>query len=277
MVRSFFAPVAVALLFAMPTSADRRHDDGADGVRNSSMWTETESRNSSRSGKSLTGISESKGKIRIDGKKGKGGSAAYVSTWQVDWTDGFVLEFEHELSCSRPKKIDQSATSGLAMGFGAFDAAAGWADGINVAVVRTKTGRTLQVSVRSAGVAVDSQSVQLDSGAHDLTIVWTSVAGAISMDVVADGSATPLVTVDGIETWFAGHEAEGMGISLFGTSSGKFKFESTFDDVSFSGDDYDDSDDAGYDDDDGADDADEDGSDDSNDSDEADGDHGSDD
>jgi len=270
MVRSFFAPVAVALLFAVPTSADRRHDDGSDGVRDSSMWTQTESRNSSREGKSLTGISESKGKIRIDGKKGKGGSAAYVSAWEVDWTDGFVLEFEHELSCGRPKKAEQSATSGLALGFGTFDAAAGWTDGINVNVVRSTAGRSLQVSVRIGGVAVDSQSVQLDSGAHDLSIVWTSVAGAISMDVMADGSVTPLVSVDGIETWFAGHEAEGMGISLFGTSSGKFKFESSFDDVSYSGDDYDDSDDAGYDDDDGADDADEDGSDDSDDSDESD-------
>lgn len=265
MVRPFFASVAVALLFAMPTSADRRHDDGADGVRNSSMWSETESRNSSRSGKSLTGISESKGKIRIDGKKGKGGSAAYVSAWEVDWTDGFVLEFEHELSCGRPKTGDQSAKSGLAMGFGAFDAASGWAHGINVAVVRTATGRSLEVSVRIDGAQVDSASVQLDSGAHDLYISWTSVAGAVSMDVLADGSATPLLSLDGIETWFAGHEAEGMGISLFGTSSAKFKFESTFDDVTFSGDDYDDSDDEGYDDDDGADDDDEDGSDDSDD------------
>lgn len=274
MVRSFFASVAVACLFTMPSFADRRHDDGADGVRNSSMWSQTQSRNSSREGKSLTGISESKGKIRIDGKKGKGGSAAYVSAWEVDWTDGFVLEFEHELACVKPKSVAQSATSGLAMGFGTFDAAAGWTDGINVNVVRSTAGRSLQVSVRIGGVAVDSQSVQLDSGAHDLSIVWTSVAGAVSMDVMADGSSTPLVSVDGIETWFAGHEAEGMGISLFGTSSGKFKFESTFDNVSFSGDDYNDSDDAGYDDDDGADDADEDGS---GDSDSSDDDHGSDD
>jgi uncharacterized membrane protein YkoI len=52
-----------------------------------------------------------------------------------------------------------------------------------------------------------------------------------------------------------------MGVSLFGTSVGNFKFEASFDDVSFSGDDYtdDDSDDSGFNDDDGADDADEDG------------------
>ena len=91
------------------------------------------------------------------------------------------------------------------------------------------------------------------------------------MDVLADGSATPLLSLDGIETWFAGHEAEGMGISLFGTSSAKFKFESTFDDVTFSGDDYDDIDDEGYDDgaddDDGSDDSDDDSDDDDSDDD----------
>jgi uncharacterized membrane protein YkoI len=50
-----------------------------------------------------------------------------------------------------------------------------------------------------------------------------------------------------------------MGVSLFGTSAGNFKFEASFDDVSFSGDDYNDSDDSSFDDDDGSDDADEDG------------------
>jgi uncharacterized membrane protein YkoI len=81
----------------------------------------------------------------------------------------------------------------------------------------------------------------------------------VSLDVQLDGSISPLVTLSGLESRFAGHEAEGMGVSLFGTSTGNFKFEASFDDVSFSGDDHDDEDDSGFDDDDGADDADEDG------------------
>ena len=81
----------------------------------------------------------------------------------------------------------------------------------------------------------------------------------MSLDVQVDGSISPLVTLSGLESRFAGREAEGMGVSLFGTSAGNFKFEASFDDVSFSGDDYDDDDDSGFDDDDGADDADEDG------------------
>jgi hypothetical protein len=242
-----------------PCYAERRNDDGNDGTRDDSLWSETESRDSSKSGKSKCGISERSGKIRIDSKKGKGGSAAYQSTWSVDWTDSFVMEFEHELKSSRPKKTSQSATSGMALGFGTFNAASGWTDGVNLVVTRTKAERTLTASVRVAGVVVEFDSATLATGAHDFKLVWTSFGGAVSLDVQLDGSTTPLVSLTGLETRFAGHEAEGMGVSLFGTSAGNFKFEASFDDVSFSGDDYNDSDDSGFDDDDGADDADEDG------------------
>ena len=250
--------VLCVVVSASPCYAERRNDDGT-GTRDDSLWSETESRDSSRSGKSKCGISESAGKIRIDSKKGKGGSAAYQSVWTVDWTDSFVIEFEHELKSSRPSKTSQSATSGMALGFGTFNAASGWTDGVNVVVTRTKAERTLTASVRVAGAQVASQTATLEPGAHDFKLVWTSVGGAVSLDVQLDGSISPLVTLSGLETRFAGREAEGMGVSLFGTSAGNFKFEASFDDVSFSGDDYNDSDDSGFDDDDGADDADEDG------------------
>ena len=251
--------VVCAVVSVNPCYAERRNDDGNDGTRDDSLWSETESRDSSRSGKSKCGISESSGKIRIDSKKGKGGSAAYQSTWDVDWTDSFVIEFEHELKSGRPGKTSQSATSGMALGFGTFNAASGYLDGVNLVVTRTKYERTLTASVRVAGVVVDSATANLATGAHDLKLVWTSFGGAVSLDVQLDGDTTSLLSLTGLETRFAGHEAEGMGVSLFGTSAGNFKFEASFDDVSFSGDDYNDSDDSGFDDDDGADDADEDG------------------
>ena len=251
--------VVCAVVSVNPCYAERRNDDGNDGTRDDSLWSETESRDSSRSGKSKCGISESAGKIRVDSKKGKGGSAAYQSTWDVDWTDSFVIEFEHELKSGRPGKTSQSATSGMALGFGTFNAASGYLDGVNLVVTRTKYERTLTASVRVAGVVVDSATANLATGAHDLKLVWTSFGGAVSMDVQLDGDTTSLLSLTGLETRFAGHEAEGMGVSLFGTSAGNFKFEASFDDVSFSGDDYNDSDDSGFDDDDGADDADEDG------------------
>ena len=251
--------VVCAVVTSTSSFAERRHDDGADGVRDDSLWSETESRDSSRSGKSKCGISESAGKIRIDSKKGKGGAAAYKSAWEVDWTDSFVFEFEHELKSGRPSKTTQSAISGLALGFGTFSAETGWTDGVNLSVTRTKTERVLVASVRVGGVEVDSESANLAIGAHDFKLVWTSFGGAVSFAVQVDGSTTPLLTVSGLETRFAGHEAEGMGVSLFGTSTGNFKFEASFDDVSFSGDDHDDVDDDGFDDDDGDDDADEDG------------------
>jgi hypothetical protein len=251
--------VVCAVVSVNPCYAERRNDDGNDGTRDDSLWSETESRTDSRSGKSKCGISESSGKIRIDSKKGKGGSAAYQSTWSVDWTDSFVMEFEHELKSSRPKKTSQSATSGMALGFGTFNAASGWTDGVNLVVTQTKTERTLTASVRVAGVVVDSATANLATGAHDFKLVWTSFGGAVSLAVQLDGSTTTLLSLAGLETRFAGHEADGMGVSLFGTSAGNFKFEASFDDVSFSGDDYNDDDDSGFDDDDGSDDADEDG------------------
>jgi hypothetical protein len=251
--------VVCAVVSVNPCYAERRNDDGNDGTRDDSLWSEAESRTNSRSGKSKCGISESSGKIRIDSKKGKGGSAAYQSTWSVDWTDSFVMEFEHELKSSRPKKTSQSATSGMALGFGTFNAASGWTDGVNLVVTQTKTERTLTASVRVAGLVVETDTATLATGAHDFKLVWTSFGGAVSLDVQLDGSTTPLVSLTGLETYFAGHEAEGMGVSLFGTSLGNFKFEASFDDFSFSGDDYNDSDDSSFDDDDGSDDADEDG------------------
>lgn len=162
--------VVCAVVSASPCYAERRNDDGT-GTRDDSLWSEIESQTYSGSGKSKCGISESAGKIRIDSKKGKGGSAAYQSTWDVDWTDSFVMEFEHELKSGRPRKTAQSATSGMALGFGTFNAAIGWTDGVNLVVMQTKYARTLTASVRVAGVVVDSATANLATGAHDFKLV----------------------------------------------------------------------------------------------------------
>jgi uncharacterized membrane protein YkoI len=253
--------VVCAVVSVNPCYAERRNYND-DGTRDESLWSEQESRTNSKSGKSKCGISESSGKIRIDSKKGKGGSAAYESQWKMDWTDSFVMEFEHELKSGRPKKTSQSATSGIALGFGDLDPATGYLDGVNLEVKRTKLERTLTASVRVDGEVVDFDTVDLvDSVARDFKLVWTSVGGVVSLDVQLNGNPMPVLSLTGLQTHFEGHEAEGMRVSLFGTSAGNFKFESSFDDVFVSGDDYndDDADDSGFDDDDGADDADEDG------------------
>jgi uncharacterized membrane protein YkoI len=242
-----------------PCYAERRNYND-DGTRDDSLWSETQSRDSSRSGKSKCGISERADKIRIDSKKGKGGSAAYESKWLMDWTDSFVIEFEHELKSGRPKKTSQSATSGIALGFGLLNPASGFPDGVNVVVSQTKAARTLTATVRVAGAVVKTEKVNIGSGAHDFKLVWTSVGGAVSLDVQRGVSTTTLVSLTGLEDRFYGYEDEGMGVSLFGTSSGNFKFEASFDNFSCSGDDQDDLNDDGFDDDDdGFDDDDEDG------------------
>ena len=251
--------VLCAAVLVSPCYAERRQDDASNPTRDASLWSETESQTYSGPGKYKCGISEKSGKIRIDSSKGKGGSAAYKSAWIVDWTDSFVIEFEHELKSSRPSKTSQSATSGVALGFGTFDAASGWRDGVNVVVSRTRSARTVTATVRVNGLQVVSQTANLATGAHDFKLVWTSFGGAVSMAVQLDGSSSPLLTLSGLESRFAGLVDKGMGVSMFGTSAGNFKFEASFDDFSFSGDDYNDSDDSEFDDDDGDDDADEDG------------------
>ena len=250
--------VLCAAVLVSPCYAERRQDDATNPTRDPS-WSETESQTYSGSGKSKCGISEKAGKIRIDSSKGKGGSAAYKSAWIVDWTDSFVIEFEHELKSSRPSKTSQSATSGVALGFGTFDAASGWRDGVNVVVSRTRSARTVTATVRVNGLQVVSQTANLATGAHDFKLVWTSFGGAVSMAVQLDGSSSPLLTLSGLESRFAGLVDKGMGVSMFGTSAENFKFEASFDDFSFSGDDFNDDDDIDFDDDDGDDDADEDG------------------
>ena len=251
--------ILCAVVLVSPCYAERRQDDASNPTRDASLWSETESQTYSGPGKYKCGISEKSGKIRIDSSKGKGGSAAYKSAWIVDWTDSFVIEFEHELKSSRPSKTSQSATSGVALGFGTFDAASGWRDGVNVVVSRTRSARTVTATVRVNGLQVVSQTANLATGAHDFKLVWTSFGGAVSMAVQLDGSSSPLLTLSGLESRFAGLVDKGMGVSMFGTSAGNFKFEASFDDFSFSGDDYNDSDDSEFDDDDGDDDADEDG------------------
>jgi hypothetical protein len=177
----------------------------------------------------------------------------------MDWTDSFVIEFEHELKSGRPKKTSQSATSGIALGFGLLNPASGFPDGVNVVVSQAKAARTLTARVRVAGAVVKTEEVTIGSGAHDLKLVWTSVGNVVSLDVQLNGNPVPVLSLTGLETPFYGHEAEGMGVSLFGTSSGNFKFEASFDSVSVSGDDQNDADDSDFDDDDGFDDDDEDG------------------
>ena len=250
--------VLCAAVLVSPCYAERRQDDATNPMRDPS-WSETESQTISGPGKYKCGISEKSGKIRIDSSKGKGGSAAYKSAWIVDWTDSFVIEFEHELKSSRPSKTSQSATSGVALGFGTFDAASGWRDGVNVVVSRTRSARTVTATVRVNGLQVVSQTANLATGAHDFKLVWTSFGGAVSMAVQLDGSSSPLLTLSGLESRFAGLVDKGMGVSMFGTSAENFKFEASFDDFSFSGDDFNDDDDIDFDDDDGDDDADEDG------------------
>lgn len=249
---TFFAALAVAFV-SSGASADRRGDDASDNRTDDSMWQISQSYSSSTSAdRRKCRIEEKRSKIRVSSKSGRGGYAAYTSVWTVDWTDSFALEYENELRSSRPRRDDQSATTGLAMGFGAFSSESGFPDGVNVETVRTKTTRELRVTLRTAGTSIVLASAPIEAGVHEFDVAWVATAAGTASLVVRvddDGFSAPTLNVGGFETYFAGREAEGMSIALFGSSTGKFKFESSFDDFGYDGDDYsDDGDDDSWDD-----------------------------
>ncbi len=254
--QSIVAASALALLVSLvasplaPSRADDRNDDFADGSRDTSLWNETESWVNQGNKKKKCKIEEKSGEIQVNATGGKGGSAAYTSAWQVDWTDSFSIEFDHELIASKPKKASKGAISGLSIGFGTFTLSEGFTTGVSVQVVQAKSGRTVQLVARR-GSQTRLDSATISSGDHSFTVSWVATSdGTVSVFVYRDGSANPVVSLDGIESTFAGKTGVGATAAFFGRSKGNWKFRSDFDDVAISSDDWDDSDDSGFDDDD---------------------------
>jgi len=254
----------IATVLALATTAvavaDRRIDNASTAQRNNTFWSETESGGTTPSRQGKCVVEQVGGKIRINALGGRGGSAAYRSRWLNDWSDGFTVAYKAEFRSGTPATESQSARTGIALGFGTFSSASGYQDGINVQLSRTRSvGRRLQIVARQAGVETVLQSAYIAAGEHQYRLSWQSVGSTITLQVFVDGSATPLLSASGLESRFAGMTASGMGVALFGSSAGNFKFENMFDNVKVSGDDHDDSDDNGWDDNDGIDDDDEDG------------------
>jgi len=253
----------IAALLALASTAtalaDRRVDNASTSQRNNTFWSETESGGNTPSTINKCVIEQVGGKIRINSLGGRGGSAAYRSRWVNDWTDSFTLEYEAEFRSGTPASTAQYARTGLAMGFGTFSSINGYSTGAHVQVTRTRTSRRLEIITRVDGAVVDVQSAWIAAGVHNYKLAWRSVGSTATLDVYVDGSATPLLSASGFESHFGAFTGTGMGIALFGSSAGNFKFENKFDNLRLSGDDHDDSDDSGWDDDDGIDDDDEDG------------------
>lgn len=257
---SIAASAMFALVVASAASAERRIEDATNPARNDLWWAEVESGGPAPAQQGKCTIQELGGKVRITSLQGRGGSATYRSRWALDWTDSFVVKFEHQLSSGVPANNVQSATSGVALGFGLLDPGAGWTDGVNVQARRTRTASRLELVVRRNGGVTGLSFVHLPPGAlQQVRLAWTSIGGAVSLRVMVGSSSAPVLSVDGLQSRFSGREGQGMGVSMFGSSTANFRFESSFDNFEVSGDDHDDADDSAFDDDDGMHDDDEDG------------------
>ncbi len=253
--------VPVALFLSSAVMADRRSDDAADSVRDSSLWAERESYRTSGSGRKKAKVSETGGAIQIDSMRGKGGGAAYLSAWSSDWTDSFSVTLDASFTAPAATKNSRSAFSGVGFGFdgeNAYNIAQGYRTGVQLEMQQTKAaGRTIQLVARKNGQVVKQSAKRaLANGVHGVELAWIAnpVSHHITLQVFLDGAvATPYLELTGFDQVYSGRQSQGINMSLFGYSTGNQKFASTFDNVEWFGDeqgDDGDSDDAGWDDDD---------------------------
>ncbi len=257
MLRRIAAAASLTLGAASVAIADRLPDAFNDTTRNGTLWTEAESA-------SATGckVAETGTKLRFT-SQGLASGASYFFTKRIDWNDGFVIDWSQSANISPSIYATRNGRAGLALGWGAFDNRTGFSEGINVEVVRTKTWRRLVLSLRKGGATVDTAAVTIGTFEYDYRLVVSSGIG-ISIDVFRDGEASPVLSMDGLETVFGNRMASGMAAALIASSHNTVTLDCRMDDFKFWGDQFDDSTDRLMDDSDGAnDDDDEDGYDDS--------------
>ena len=170
------AIVAAVLAAALPAFADRRSDDANTEVRNDSMWSERETQRELGRARDKAGISQREGKIVVDGSRGKGGGAAYLSQWRTDWNDSFSVNFSLDLSAPPTTSPKQSAVSGIAFGSDSnekFSLTKSYRTGVVVEARQSAEGKTLQIVARKSGrVIASSPRIPMADRVHDLEVSW---------------------------------------------------------------------------------------------------------
>ena len=251
--RTFIAPVTLlaAVLAASPAFADRHSDDASSDVRDSSLWSERESHRDSGSARYKVGISQSAGKITVDGSGGRTGGAAYLSTWKTDWNDSFTVNFSSDFQSSVPSRSSYAAVSGIAFGSDAvskYNVSSCFKTGVMVQLVETTAGTSVEIIARKRGRLVASTvRLPITAGAHQFQVAWIadSATRTVVVELYADSDlSSPILQLSGAERAFEGSPS-GISSALFGYSKGNLAFRSSFDDFNYSGDDVrsDDSDD----------------------------------
>lgn len=247
------AIVAAVLAAAVPALADRRSDDASGEVRNDSMWAERESRGDSVRLRDKAAISQTGGKIIVDGSRGKGGGAAYLAKWRTDWNDSFSVNFALDLSAPPTTNPKQAAVSGIAFGSDPNEKVSltkSYRTGVVIEARQSSAGKTLQIIARKSGrVIASSPRIPMADRVHNFEVSWIAnpTTRTISVKLFEGAGASPILELGGVERAFEGNGTtlKGIGSALFGYSLGNLPFTSNFDDYSYSGDDSssDDSDD----------------------------------
>ena len=252
LLRSFVT--AAAILAAAPAFADRHSDGVDDDVRDDSLWSETESHRSSGSASMKVGISQSAGKIVIDGNGGRSGGAAYLSKWKTDWNDSFTVSFSCDFQSNQASRNKHTAVSGIAFGSDdvrRYAVSSCFKTGVMVQMVESVNGTSVEIVARKRGRLVASTArLPMTAGLHEFQVSWIAdpVSRTVTVELFADGNlGSPILQLTGAELAFAGYQG-GVTSALFGYSKGNLGFSSSFDDFDYSGDDSssDDSDDSSW-------------------------------
>lgn len=248
---SAIAACATIATLASLASADVRSDDFSSPARDTTQWNEIESYRDTVALRDKVGISQDGGMVRINGLGGKGGGAAFTSTYKIDWNDGFRARFRVEADSFTATLPTQSAVVGLSFGFDpTFSVTRGHRNAIVVEIESTPLGRTVQIAFRKGALTLAaSPKVPLAAGWHDFEFEFTTDGpdNTASMSLYAHGDMTPIASVP-VFPGPTGFDAKPVTAAIYGLARGTPRFAASFDDFQFEGDIYGDSDDASWDD-----------------------------
>ena len=248
---SAIAACASIAALAPLAHADVRSDEFSSPARDTTLWNEIESYRDTVALRDKVGISQADGMLRINGLGGKGGAAAYTSTYRIDWNDGFRARFRAEADSFTATLPTQSAVVGLSFGFDpTFSVTRGHRNAIVVEIESTALGRTVQIAFRKGALTLAaSPKVPLSAGWHDFEFEFTTDGpdNTASMSLYADGALTPIASVPAF-AGPTGFDTKPVTAAIFGLARGTPRFAASFDDFQFEGDIYGDSDDSSWDD-----------------------------
>lgn len=234
---------------ALTARADVRVDSFSSTTRDTALWNETESWRNTAALRDKVSILQDGSVLSINGLGGKGGGAAYLSTYRIDWNDGFRVRFRTQFDAFIASLPGQSAVVGVSFGFDRkFSLATGHSNAVVVEFERTPLGQTAQLVLRRGAVVLGmSPKVAVGDGEHAFEFEFLTNApdNTVAMNLYVDGASEPLASVPSFAAP-TGLDAKPLTAALYGLARGTPRFGATFDDFELEGDIYDDTNDASW-------------------------------